>query len=168
MASAGTGGKKTGPDTSGPDVEPEPVQVIDPVLRDGNRSERRHRRPSFKDMKNKRARREVVTMPWGEEDWEFELQALGGTEMDDLVSEFPPTQLQRAKAQALGQTVTYNIDVFAPELLSRVIIDPKLTAEEWTEIWKSNDWAGGEIGDLFYRAQRICGANIDIPFNGAG
>lgn len=89
-------------------------------------------------------------------------QALSATEYDELVEKHPPTP----KEKSLG--AVYNIKTFAPALISAVSLVPRMSVEEATEIYNSEDWSGGEVASLFIYAQRVCNAGIDIPFNDRG
>jgi hypothetical protein len=86
-------------------------------------------------------------------------KALSGREYDDLQAAHPPT----SKGKALGQQ--YNLDTFAPALISAVSVIPKLTYDEAKTIYTSDTWAGGEITALFINALRVCNAGLDVPFN---
>lgn len=86
-------------------------------------------------------------------------KALSSKEYDDLVAAHPPS----AKEKQAG--AVYNVDGFAPALISAVSSEPKLTLEQATEIYKSPDWSGGEVGTLFFNAQRVCNSGLDVPFN---
>jgi hypothetical protein len=46
-----------------------------------------------------------------------------------------------------------------------VCVDPVLTVEEWQEIWTSESWSRGEIGDLYGEAVSLCTSGFNIPFN---
>lgn len=94
------------------------------------------------------------------EEYVFQAQAIGSKLYDKLVAAHPPTNKQR------DQNQVYNIDTFAPALIAAVITDPKMTAEEVAELYDSDDWAPGEMGNLFFSCQRLCNMGIDVPFNG--
>jgi hypothetical protein len=86
-------------------------------------------------------------------------RALPSKEYDDLISEHPPT----TKEKQAG--AVYNVDTFAPALISAVSVEPRLSVEQATELYKSPQWSGGEIATLFFNAQRVCNAGLDVPFN---
>lgn len=86
-------------------------------------------------------------------------QALSSKQYDDLVSEHPPSQKERA------QGAVYNVDTFAPAIIAAVSVEPKLTVEQATELYKSQEWSGGEITSLFLQALKVCNAGLDVPFN---
>lgn len=113
--------------------------------------------------------RRTVTFPVStvDEDGEetqlmVKFQALSAKDYDKLVAAHPPTP----KEKSLG--AVYNVDTFAPALISAVSLEPRLTVEEATELYTSPDWSGGEMASLFIQAQRVCNSGIDIPFNERG
>jgi len=89
-------------------------------------------------------------------------KAISSIEYDALLEEHPPNAKQREDAAA------FNIDTFAPALISAVSFEPKLTYEEAEQLYKDPDWSGGEIGTLYFNAQRVCNAGLDVPFNVRG
>jgi hypothetical protein len=89
----------------------------------------------------------------------IKFKALSSKEYDDLVAAHPPTQKEKQ------QGAVYNVDTFAPALISAVSYEPALTLEQATELYRSPDWSGGEVGDLFMRAARVCNSGLDVPFN---
>lgn len=92
-------------------------------------------------------------------------QAISSNEYDDLVAAHPPTPKQLSDANG---SVAFNIDTFAPALISRVSHQPKLTYAQAEKLYKSPDWSGGEISTLFWNAQRVCNSGLDVPFNERG
>lgn len=86
--------------------------------------------------------------------------AISAKRYDELVAESPPKQSERQSG------AVFNLDTFAPALISAVSANPELTVEQATELWNSPDWANGEVTALFINAQRVCNGGIDIPFNG--
>jgi hypothetical protein len=85
--------------------------------------------------------------------------AIDGKAYDDLTAAHPPTA---ADKKAGG---TYNVDTLAPALISAVSSVPKLTVAQATSLYKSPDWSGGEVGNLFMNAVRVCNAGLDVPFS---
>jgi hypothetical protein len=45
---------------------------------------------------------------------------------------------------------------FAPALLAACITEPAMTVAEVEELWGSDMWTAGELGDLFAAAIRVC------------
>ena len=86
-------------------------------------------------------------------------QAISSKRYDDLVAEHPPT----AKEKAAGSV--YNVETLAPALIAAVSLVPTLTVAQATAIYKSASWSGGEIGNLFMNAIRVCNSGLDVPFN---
>jgi hypothetical protein len=135
------------------------------------RSERR-RVATLADLTTKkRPRTSEAVLTMKDEDGEvtelvIKLVAITGKEYDALVAEFPPTRKQRDRAFATGQTVSFDIDSFAPELISRCAAEPKIPLDTAKEIWET--WSGGESGGLYMECQRLCQGGLDIPFTVAG
>jgi hypothetical protein len=89
-------------------------------------------------------------------------QAISAKEYDKLMEGHPPTPKQREDQAVL------NIDTFAPALIAAVSLDPKLTYEQAEQLYTDPAWSGGEVSSLYYNAQRVCNAGLDIPFNARG
>lgn len=89
-------------------------------------------------------------------------QAISAREYDTLVEQHPPTAKQREEQAIL------NIDTFAPALISAVSFDPKLTYEQAEQLYTDPAWSGGEVSALYYNAQRVCNAGLDVSFSGRG
>jgi hypothetical protein len=89
-------------------------------------------------------------------------QAVPSKQYDQLQSEHPPS----AKEKRDG--AIYNVDTFAPALISAVSVVPKLSVEQATELYHSTEWSGGEIATMFLNALRVCNAGLDVPFNERG
>jgi hypothetical protein len=85
--------------------------------------------------------------------------ALSSIAYDELLAAHPPSN----KEKTLG--ASYNVDTFAPALISAVSVIPKLSYEQAKEIYTSSDWSGGEVTALFINALRVCNAGLDVPFN---
>lgn len=173
------------PPTS-PAVQPPQTETVTPVNGDSyarantppavqpNRETRRaeakaarKKAPSFEQMRAKKPRTGDIQITLDDEDgrpeeFTVKIQALGSKAYDRLIAAHPPTNKQRDRQEI------YNIDTFAPALISACLIDPKLTVEEVTELYDSDEWAPGEIGNLFFSCQRLCNMGIDVSFNGAG
>lgn len=115
------------------------------------------------DLKSKRAREDVVAIPLGDgEEVNVRLRALSSRAYDALEAKYPPTKEQREK-QAV-----FDIDLFAPALISACAVEPVLSFEDAQELYESDQWAAGEIGGLFFAAQRLCNSGLDTSFNAAG
>lgn len=89
----------------------------------------------------------------------LKFQALSSKEYDTLQSEHPPS----AKEKRDG--AIYNIDTFAPALISKVAVIPKLTEEQASTLYHSQEWSGGEVATMFLNALRVCNAGLDVPFS---
>lgn len=125
----------------------------------------RRRQASIDDLfKKKRRERTVVINSIDDDGGSIELtlryRAIGSKEYDDLVAKYPPTREQQKEGAA------YNVDLFAPALISAVSLEPKLSFEDAKEIYNSPEWSGGEVGGLFIEALKLCNAGLDVPFTG--
>ncbi len=92
----------------------------------------------------------------------MKFQAIGGKEYDKLLEAHPPTAAQKR------QQAAFNLDTFAPALISAVSLNPRLTVEQAEQLWVSPDWSGGEASTLYLNAQRVCNSGLDVPFNDRG
>lgn len=105
----------------------------------------------------KRAVREFeLALEPGEAPQRFRFRALGAKAYDRLLTANAPTPEQRARAQA------FNPNTFAPALLAAVCEEPALSESDWTEVFASEDWSGGELGTLFNAALELCGQGFDL------
>lgn len=137
-------------------------QHVEQILSAGRR-----RTASVEDLFKKRRRETTVviqTLDESDESVELELRfrAISSREYDALVAKFPPTHKQKEDGAA------YDVDRFAPALISAVSLDPKLSVEDATQIYNSEEWSGGEVGGLFLEALRLCNAGLDVPFTVRG
>jgi hypothetical protein len=103
----------------------------------------------------KRAQRELPFVLGGEE-VSFLFKAISAKDYDQLQTDCPPTLAQR------GAGTSYNINKFAPKLLSRVIAEPDLPEDVWEEFWTSPDWNRGELLTLFGSCVDICNTGLDL------
>ena len=85
--------------------------------------------------------------------------AISGKAYDEMIAEHPPTAADKKANQ------TYNMETFAPALISAVSCIPKLSITQATSIYKSGAWSGGETGNLFMNGVRVCNAGLDVPFS---
>lgn len=111
------------------------------------------------DLLCKPARTKDVTVVLGGDEAVVTVKAIGSRAYDDMLSAHPPTREQRKDGG------TYNIDTFAPQLLSECLVSPELTLEQATELWGSPEWSRGELLDLFFAAVEVNNKGLDVPFN---
>jgi hypothetical protein len=86
-------------------------------------------------------------------------RAISSKAYDALMEAHPPTAEQKKANQV------YNVDTFAPALISAVSCEPTLSYEQAKEIYDSPDWSGGELSSLFIKAMQVCNSGLDVPFN---
>ena len=84
----------------------------------------------------------------------FTFRAIGAVDYDKLLTKHPPTTDQRSEG------AVYNINSFAPALISRVCVDPDLTTDDWGKVWNSPDWGRGELMQLFATAVQVCNTTL--------
>ena len=107
----------------------------------------------------KRAVREVlVTIPGedGPEEASFLFRAISRREYDALIDEHPPSKAGVARGDV------FNMDTFAPALLSKVIVEPRIPEDDWRDLWKSPDWSSGELNGLFVTAAGLCNSGFEL------
>lgn len=107
----------------------------------------------------KRAQREVLVEIPGEDGPEqasFLFRAISRREYDALIDEHPPTKAGVARGDI------FNMDTFAPALLAKVIIEPRVPEDEWRDLWKSPDWSSGELNGLFVTAAGLCNSGFEL------
>lgn len=91
----------------------------------------------------------------GPEELELLFRAIGSSEYDRLVGKFPPRPDQKKEG------LTYDIDRFAPALISRVCVDPPMSDEDAVAIWTSEDWNRSEVMSLFMGAIDVCTSGLE-------
>lgn len=103
----------------------------------------------------KRKERELKLVIEGDE-VSFLLRAISAKDYDRLLNECPPTVEQRANGSL------YDINRFAPALLSRVVVEPDLATEHWAELWTSPNWNRGELMTFFSEAVSLCSEGLSL------
>jgi hypothetical protein len=91
-----------------------------------------------------------------DEEMSFLFRSISAKDYDRLVTDCPPNIEQRAAGS------TFNINTFAPALLSRVIVEPAMSTEEWGDLWTSPDWNRGELMSLFAECMEICSTGLRL------
>ena len=121
---------------------------------------------TLEDLLNKPARTKEITInvpngKSGTTDFVMTLKAIGSKGYDDLLASHPPTNIQKKEGQS------YNVDTFAPSLIAASSVTPKLTDEQATQIWTSNEWSRGELTELFIGCVEVNSRGLDVPFTEA-
>lgn len=109
-------------------------------------------------LKGKRLRRRKVKINLNGEEFYWTFQAIPAYELDQLQEKHPPTKEQRARG------MTFNVNTFAPELVSKCSVDPELSVEDAREIWNSEVWSTGELNFIFDTCTQLCTSGFDVPF----
>lgn len=89
-------------------------------------------------------------------------QAIGMRSYDKLVAKHPPKPDQRAEG------ASFDIDTFAPALISACSVEPEISLTEAKTIWESDDWSRGDVMVLFRNAVELNNRGLDIPFSERG
>jgi hypothetical protein len=116
------------------------------------------RQATFADLISKPSRKKVIALQMPDGEMQIQVQAISSKEYDDLLAAHPPTKTQKADGSA------YNTDTFPPALLAKSLCEPKITDEEATEIWNSEQWSRGELSELFYGCVEVNAKGLDVPF----
>jgi hypothetical protein len=89
-------------------------------------------------------------------------QAIGMREYDRLVAKHPPKPDQRAEG------ASFDIDTFAPALISACSVDPEISPSQAKAIWDSSEWSRGDVMVLFRQAVELNNRGLDVPFSERG
>jgi hypothetical protein len=89
-------------------------------------------------------------------------QAIGMVAYDKLVAKHPPKPEQRAEGSS------FDMDTFAPALISACSVEPEMSVEEAKEIWNSEEWSRGDVMVLFRNAVELNNRGLDVPFSANG
>jgi hypothetical protein len=99
----------------------------------------------------------IVTNDDGEnEEVSLKFKAIGNTRYDQLVIDHPPTSRQKKDGHS------YNMTTFAPALLAVTCAEPKMSEEDWTEIFESEEWNRGELANLFMQAVMVNTQGLEL------
>lgn len=120
------------------------------------------KRATFEKLRGKKRAESEFTLSINGEELSFLFRSIGAIEYDRLLTKHKPTTEQRAAG------AQFNIDTFAPALLSRVSVEPVMDDTEWGEIWNSPDWNRGELMGLFGHAVDLCNEGLDLTPIAAG
>jgi len=119
------------------------------------------RRATLEMLREKKPAEREVTTRLGEdqEPVSFLLRAMSATGYNRLVTQHPPT----AEQQIDGSP--FNVETFAPALLSRVIVEPEAPESFWKDRWNDANWGRGEIASLYFACSELCNKGLDlVPF----
>jgi hypothetical protein len=109
-------------------------------------------------LKNKKRRRDTLTMEIDGESVSMVFEAISYKELDALQAKHPPTQDQRIAGAA------FNRNTFPPALVAACSLEPKLSEADTREIWTSEEWSTGELNTLFDTVSNLCMKGLDVPF----
>lgn len=111
-------------------------------------------------LRSKRRRRKDLEIELDGEKVTLVFEAISSHDMDALVAAHPPTKDQQL------QGIGFNPETFNPALIAACLVEPKVTPEEFLEIWQSDAWSQGELSTLFNTAWQLTMEGLDVPFFG--
>lgn len=122
---------------------------------------------TLEDLLKKPARTKeiIINVPSGKSsttDFVVTIKAIGSKAYDDLLAAHPPTNEQKKEG------TSYNVETFAPALISACSVTPQLTEEQANQIWTSDEWSRGELTELFIGCVEVNSKGLDVPFNEVG
>lgn len=121
-----------------------------------------YRTATLADLRAKPARVEEVVLPLGDETVTIKVKSINTRVYDNLIGDHPPTKKDKEDG------ASFDLDTFAPALISACSKDPELSLEEATELWSSPDWARGELLDWFTACVQICNKGLQVPTTANG
>lgn len=117
---------------------------------------------SAKDVfKRKTSRIVTESIKVGDDEVEIKIKALPVKQFTRLQDDHPPRK-NNGKDANLG----FNQDSFPPALFAASLIEPRMTEEEWAEIWHSEQWSSGELANLLDLVWGTTNRGFDVPFGG--
>lgn len=115
------------------------------------------RAATLADLTGKRSRVKEHTVLIDGEELTLTMRAMSRREYDALVAKFPPTKKQREEG------ANYNIDGFAPALISASLSAPEISFDDATELWESGTWSMGELMDVFLSCVALNNQGMEVP-----
>jgi hypothetical protein len=120
------------------------------------------KRATYESLRDKKRMEKELDLQLDGTESSFLLRSISAKDYDKLLTSCPPNVEQRASG------AIYNINTFAPVLLSRVIVEPEMTEEQWVELWVSPDWNRGELMTFFSEAVELCNTGLSLGPTGQG
>lgn len=113
-------------------------------------------------LKNKKPRQKTIKVEVSGEELELTFQALSSHDLDKLQTKHAPSIEQKAKGY------NFNPDTFGPALVAACSVDPEMTEADAKEIWASDSWSTGELGQLFDTCIALCMESLNTAFTKSG
>lgn len=117
---------------------------------------------TLEDLKHKPRRTKEIELPMGSDVLTITVRSINTKAYDDLVSEHPPSKKDKDSG------ASWNVDTFAPALISACSMEPAIDLETAQSMWVSDDWARGELLDLFMACIDVCNAGFKVPTTASG
>lgn len=92
---------------------------------------------------------------------EFTFQALGRRDYAKLLADHPPTDKQKADAEAEKHRASYNDDTFPPALMAAACVSPEgSTLADMTDLWEN--WSEGQVIRLWSTCLSVNMGSADV------
>lgn len=87
----------------------------------------------------------------------YTFQSIGNTAYQRLLDEHKPTEQdhEQVKTEGRGDRAIYHAETFAPALVQRCALDPKLSVAQVTEMFDGSTWNLSELALLFMAAYEV-------------
>jgi hypothetical protein len=118
---------------------------------------------TFEALKAKKPRTSTVTavLEEGGDPVAFLMVAINGPAYDKIVQEHPPLKHQKDE----NPDININPDTFPAALLAAVCRNPRLSFDQWMELFESDEWNRGELNSLYWEANNLCNRQLELtPF----
>lgn len=93
---------------------------------------------------------------------EMTAEALSMKDYDKLLAKYPPSDEDARKG------ATYELDKFAPALISACLTDPVMDLTAAKKLWGSENWSRGDIEGIFSKVLQVNHRESTIPFSDRG
>lgn len=96
----------------------------------------------------------------------FVAQALGRKKYNKLKEQHPPTDEQQEQVMEESKgamRLTYNSDTFVPELISRTLVEPEMTAQDVRDWFDDDNWNDAEIATVVKMCFDVNSENRIVP-----
>lgn len=93
---------------------------------------------------------------------ELTVEALSMKDYDKLIAKYPPTDEEKLKG------LTYELETFAPALISASLTDPDMSLAQAKKLWNSENWSRGDVEGIFTKVLQVNHRESTVPFNKRG
>ena len=110
----------------------------------------------------KKRRTKAVTLTVDGEEVNLLFGAISAHDLDKLYAAHRPNAEQKVSG------MSFNPQTFNPALVAACSIDPKISEDDASEIFDSENWSTGELSYLVDVCSALCMQGMDIPFTDKG